>query len=362
MKRLDFLDAARGLAVIYVVIFHAIFVPYPNLAYPAWMDSFIRFGGSGVLLFFVISGFSLCLTMPKHLNSTAPMLSYAVARLFRIAPLFYVLLVLTLFRDYYFRGIDRSLSEVIASIFFVFNFNPEWSKGIVWASWTIGVEMPFYALFPVLYFWANSTTKKIVLALAFAIATYFFKINVVNSLPQELQGNYSSMNFIKNMPVFIIGMIAFDYFQKSHSENKQTGYIIIVLSLLLLALLATNPAFGYPYVDGKQLQGVAYASLLIGMSISPVKLLVNRVTTYYSKICYSAYLWHPFLIFMLTPVYKLVVASMGQNLALVTNVAITLAVVTVVSQLSFKYIEIPGQKIGKRFLPRMASQRAVTTA
>jgi peptidoglycan/LPS O-acetylase OafA/YrhL len=65
IPRLDFLDALRAIAALWVVHFHLIFIPQPNLARPqwAWLASL---GGMGVTLFFVASSFSLCYTMPVH--------------------------------------------------------------------------------------------------------------------------------------------------------------------------------------------------------------------------------------------------------------------------------------------------------
>jgi peptidoglycan/LPS O-acetylase OafA/YrhL len=87
------LDNLRGLSAIYVVLFHTALVPTYRLPLPALLKNFVLFGGSGVLLFFAISGFSLSLTMPRHLTTATPALSYALSRFFRIAPLFYFLLL-----------------------------------------------------------------------------------------------------------------------------------------------------------------------------------------------------------------------------------------------------------------------------
>ena len=105
INRLGFLDGMRGVAALYTVIFHVAvvpIVPQPMTELPKWFAKFVLFGHSGVTLFFVISGFSLCLAMPGHLSSCAPHMSYGLARYFRIAPLFYVLLGVTLFRNVYF--------------------------------------------------------------------------------------------------------------------------------------------------------------------------------------------------------------------------------------------------------------------
>ena len=55
------------------------------------------------------------------------------------------------FRDALYYGVWHSPWEWAKSVLFIFNFIPGSETGIVWASWTIGVEMVFYAIFPLLF-------------------------------------------------------------------------------------------------------------------------------------------------------------------------------------------------------------------
>ena len=101
MRRLESIDALRGIAATYVVIFHVTRIPVPNLAVPDWLSMIVGGGGTGVTLFFVISAFSLCYTMPARLKEERPTLSFYRHRFFRIAPLFYAMMLATSIRDYY---------------------------------------------------------------------------------------------------------------------------------------------------------------------------------------------------------------------------------------------------------------------
>jgi peptidoglycan/LPS O-acetylase OafA/YrhL len=92
--------------------------------------------GSGVTLFFVSSAFSLTLRMPAPMARSG-LKSYFVSRIFRIAPLFYVLLLFSTFRDGQRFGAFPEATKIVANATFVFNFIPGWQTGIVWASWTI---------------------------------------------------------------------------------------------------------------------------------------------------------------------------------------------------------------------------------
>ena len=127
--RLDFLDALRGLAALWVVPYHTILIPSPALETPPWA-ALARVGGMGVTLFFVVSAFSLCHTLPLH-RDDRPLLAFYLRRLFRIAPLFYTLMVLTYVRDAVLFGVRRGPLEILASGTFVFNLIPGWQEGFV---------------------------------------------------------------------------------------------------------------------------------------------------------------------------------------------------------------------------------------
>jgi len=163
LKRLEFIDSLRGLAALSVVFCHVAFIPIPTLHLPHWLRATVPFGATGVTLFFVVSAFSLFLTMPRHTESGRPWTSYAVSRLFRIAPLFYFMLVFSCLRDFFLFKTAHAPLEVLASALFVFNFVPGCQLGIVWASWTVGVECAFYALFPLIYLTCGTLRRKLIL-------------------------------------------------------------------------------------------------------------------------------------------------------------------------------------------------------
>jgi pyruvate dehydrogenase E1 component len=49
-SRLAFIDSLRGLAALYVLVYHLVLVPNPDLAMPGWIRPIIMNGGSGVTL------------------------------------------------------------------------------------------------------------------------------------------------------------------------------------------------------------------------------------------------------------------------------------------------------------------------
>ena len=109
-------------------------LPQPNLVPPRWVERFALAGGTGVTLFFIVSSFSLYYTMPLRLREPNPTFSFYLHRFFRIAPLFYFLIVFTLIRDRLIFRTGHSAVDVASSLTFVFNLIPLKQEGFVWAS------------------------------------------------------------------------------------------------------------------------------------------------------------------------------------------------------------------------------------
>lgn len=357
-SRLSFLDSLRGLAAAYVLVFHTALVPTPQLEIPAWIRPFMMFGGSGVILFFVISAFSLCLTMDRHQRIGRPLASYMVSRFFRIAPLFYFLLGITLIRDAWVFGSSHSVTEIAASALFLFNFRPGWETGIVWASWTIGVEMPFYVVFPFLYATMTGVVGRLTLLAVSLIAWMIFRHALsLQSLSPEVSGaiqTYSALGFI---PTFLIGMLTFDVYQhlSRHRLPNRLGAALIASGVLGLSLLISDlPVATIKF--SSTLQALSYSLLLLGCALHAPSSLNNALWQFFGRISYSLYLWHPLIIFASAPLYQSIYAMAELPLTVRFLLAClwTLASVTAISYLSYRSVEQPAIELGKRLIKRLS--------
>ena len=65
-ERLHFIDALRGLAALYVLLYHFVLIPQPNVYVHPAIRPLVLNGWSGVTLFFVISAFTLCFTLDQR--------------------------------------------------------------------------------------------------------------------------------------------------------------------------------------------------------------------------------------------------------------------------------------------------------
>lgn len=141
------LDNLRAFAIIMVVLFH-----YPRwFDHPAWFPEVLKFGWTGVDLFFVLSGFLIASQLFAQIikEGTFSMKEFYIKRFFRIIPIYYFVLAMY-FLFPVLRG-DQLLPPLWKFLTFTHNlgftnFETHRAFGVVWS---LCVEEHFYLLLPV---------------------------------------------------------------------------------------------------------------------------------------------------------------------------------------------------------------------
>jgi len=129
----------------------------------AWLSIPTPFLGSGVILFFLLSGF--CISLP-YVGNNARKLNleeYAIRRFFRIYPPYLIAIIVTLIIEFILLKAYSlpvaPYTSYLANVFMVQNYTtgPLTSNG---ALWTLPVELELYIAFPVVYYllknWGNN--------------------------------------------------------------------------------------------------------------------------------------------------------------------------------------------------------------
>ncbi|MBD3671742.1 MAG: acyltransferase [Gammaproteobacteria bacterium] len=151
------LDGFRALSILYVILFHAFYLPQPAFAdlqgftdfvhsVPAWFN-WVWHGDSGVDMFFILSGFLIATILLREQDQagSVDVKRFYGHRLLRILPVYVFAVMLYSVpensnRDYFW-----------ANLLFINNFLPLDKILIPW-SWSLSIEMQFYLLFPLLFF------------------------------------------------------------------------------------------------------------------------------------------------------------------------------------------------------------------
>ncbi|MFD8913201.1 acyltransferase family protein [Streptomyces sp. NPDC059575] len=148
------LDGLRGLAALYVVLFHCwlyTFPGYPRSSAPGWLDP-LSFGRLAVVFFLVLSGFSLAIAPARHGWRTAGVGRFLRRRAWRILPPYWAALVMSLVVAWFVvspshYGLPTAKSVLVYGLVAQDVFTAPTPNG---AFWSIGVESELYLLFPLL--------------------------------------------------------------------------------------------------------------------------------------------------------------------------------------------------------------------
>jgi peptidoglycan/LPS O-acetylase OafA/YrhL len=373
-----YVDALRGWAVIGVLAGH---VTHNVAGLRGMFLELMTYGGYGVQLFFVVSAFTLCLSYTaRRSRDRKPVGAFFLRRLFRIAPLFwfgiafYLLWYGTGGRFWSPRGIDAV--DVLATSALVHVWHPERINSVVPGGWTIGVEMTFYVVFPLLYWCCRSMPgAATIFLLSWTVALGFGLVNVVEVLhpneSEQLRGQMSKLWFPNQLPVFVIGILAFLARQPKADERTRNSYLGGVL-VLLSAVLALGHFWVVP---GHLYMAAVFALLLVGLSYNPIGLLVNRVTRHIGLVSFSCYIAHFAVLDILRQCYGTDLVGQGwynkgavarwipepvlslnglsplvqYGVLFVSALVLTVAV----STLSYRLIERPGIRCGQWLIRRL---------
>src|SRR5258706_313269 len=145
-KRLRQLDILRGVAVLLVIGHHVILQPEESGIFQPLVNVLIRFGWSGVDLFFVLSGFLVggLLFTELRSRSVLDVRRFIIRRGFKIWPAYYAYLLtvflLLLAREH--GNVHRALGHILPNFFHIQNYlgtaRPH--------TWSLAVEEHFYLL------------------------------------------------------------------------------------------------------------------------------------------------------------------------------------------------------------------------
>lgn len=316
-----------------------------------WSNPFVSVVGKlGVVLFFVLSGFLityLLLEEEKQMG-TISIKDFYIRRVLRIWPLYYLIVILSLFvfpnLDFLdFGGWFQTTSDNFASkvvLFFLFlpNLALILFSPVPYASqtWSVGVEEQFYLLWPILM---KKFRNKETLLLS-VIGGYLF-IKFGHGFINKFWGLNSFFGGFKGMwDTFSIdcmaigGIFALNLYRKSPIlkilYKRQLQWIVLVLLCFLVGLGVRIPYVHYEFY------AILFGILILNLASNPFSILnlENRTLNYLGKISYGLYMFH---------VLGIVIALKVLGIFRVSNFAfqygLSIFLTVLLAGLSYNYLE-----------------------
>lgn len=353
--RLNGLDALRGLAAMAVLVCHVFYIgkfDAPELIY--------KIAGHftlAVQLFFALSAFSLAYTYIGKLGTWPEIGSYAIRRYLRIAPLFYFVMCIVLALSVA-RGHAPSLDVVLLNVSFLFGFSPTRFGSLVGSGWSIGVEMQFYVLFPILMLCVRSAKSAAVFALVAFLGGY-----VLDQLVDWKTGDrYRLFNIVANLANFAAGLWAFYVYKAFIGDTaarriKLSALMFGIAFLIWFSAFATSGFFSGGVSSSylwRYFVSAAFPFLILGVTLWDWPAFNTIVTNNLGKWSYSIYLLHSHLLWEMLPfrarLDSIFPGSWWKQLTV--SIMVVGGITIILSALTYRFIEQPAQQAGKFFARR----------
>ena len=374
MVRLEWIDALRGIAILMVILIH---VGTSTHGLQHSIKIFTDYGSRGVQLFFIVSAFTLFRSASKKFNAQ----SFYIRRFARIAPMFFLALIFYAIVGYFgwwkWRN-EGGVTTYMLVIPFLHGLSPYGYNSLVPGGWSVSCEFLFYYSLPFLAFFCRGfRSTLVVLCLALTEAAIWTRIYpghigpFFTGLTASLDPNGSVADFINfaflyQVPVFVSGMLLVyintDAIRHSCASSKIWASALRGSPYFAVIILFAAAASGNPALQSRMASNFILFSLVLGFSLSPRNILVNKAMILIGKYSYSIYLVH----FIFLDPYAKLTGRLLPNQAPILQLIVAYGLVAtssyIIASLTYRFIEDPFINLGHRLSYAVGPRKARQTA
>jgi peptidoglycan/LPS O-acetylase OafA/YrhL len=403
--RLAWLDALRGFAALTVVWFHLSPLMLGNERHLAIMRH-IDLGKYGVLLFFLVSGYVIPMSLERH----GSLRRFWIGRLCRVYPAYLgaIALVSVLALAGWGSWQASFRTQTVSAVLGHATMMTELLglHGAVRVFWTLSYEMTFYLIVSGLFAWrlhrlsawwaaglaltglllgpilpngafagdfAGRRVTSVVLAVllglsllayvkermalaAGAVGIGFLLLPALNGHPTPDSTTIASWQGLQLLAVMFAGTVVY----RAHSGQLSRFAAALSLTVVALSVIGAHWINLGPSGHRVWTANVAAVAITFLLAYALKNRSVPTPLTWLGQISYSLYLLHAVVLFLIPRV----IPDLPSHRPLVRLAvgAAYLAVVITLAWLSYRFVEMPGQALGRRLtarpIPIFATQRA----
>lgn len=289
-QRIEYIDFAKGYAIFTIVCYHAL----QQVALSPLMQKAIIFGGTGVHLFFLLSGFGLAWSASK--DST---LQFYRRRMSKVWVPYVVVLTLSWAAAAWLGIFPDGVDAWLAGVALYQMFSERYIESFGGHFWFISTIFQFYLVFPLLIRLQNRMPANVFLALAFSISIAWWLLVYFSGKSELRVWNSFFLQFLWE---FAIGMaLARAVKQQRFNLARALGtprydwlYLGagIVFTALMIGIVLKMGAAGRVFNDVPALLGYTALSLFIYRMGRRALPWLNRFFLWINGFSYSLYLIH----------------------------------------------------------------------
>jgi peptidoglycan/LPS O-acetylase OafA/YrhL len=328
-KRLLELDSLRGIAAVFVVLFH-LTMHKPQGKY------FLNLGLTGVELFFMISGFVILMTLEKVKSSK----EFVVSRLIRLYPTYWTCVTITaLFMVMHSHSISTNFLVMYFTNLTMFH-NYFFQQHLDPAYWTMIIEMLFYIFMLAIYRQGHLNEIEligmIVLLPLFIYGTMLsYQFPILNTRLVRFAG---LVNFF---PLFFSGIL---YYKLKYDSISIYRVIMLVCSFIVQITLfhTIEGRFGFITLSEYAIMLTLYNAVFLLYTFDKLNFIVNRVTVFFGNISYPLYLIHQYI--SLVFIFPFLIKYLNFWVACIIDVSIVVGIAYLINI----FVEKPTMKYARQ--------------
>lgn len=342
-SRIPSLDYLRGTMAVSVMVYHYAVWSGLEIANGSLLS---KLGIYAVSIFYILSGLSLAIVYRGKISEGRDIGAFLIKRLFRIVPLFWISVSSALligFLGAYLKNqsFPIDIYKVFLNYSLLFGF-VEPTAYLSIGAWSIGNEMVFYVIFPIVFFASRKAPWIIFMAIFSSMVIGVLFSTWVLDASQSLVSQWAIYINPLNQLFLFLGGVAIGLYTSPRAGRGTIAIVSSVSFLVFLLYPANGDRVQLVSNSGRVILSAACFFFVWATYASNIRLngYVNRILLFFGEGCYSIYLMHP----LVAAVVIFVTARMG--IPLLWGYTLAAIVTFGASWMTFRYVEKPMMRIG----------------
>jgi len=336
-KNLQLIQVLRGVACILVALMH-ITVTFSETYQLSFLGNVFKFGGCGVDIFFVLSGFIITYSNRQYIANSSTIGKFVKKRIIRIFPIYWIivsffLLLQLLLPSFYRTHFQLNPANIVSTYLLLPNH-----KMINGVSWSLTNELFFYALFTLAILIPQKKYSLLLLLLYFIILLLLPLTSIAVTNRNDLAG----LVFFPMNIEFLLG-IAVALLVDRFPNRWIDMFLITGISLFILFAIFNNSGLTLVNNGYNRVLIYGFPAFLIILALVKYELnntiKVNKLFLLLGDASYSIYLFH---LPIVAAFFKIMVKLSVTNYSLLIFLScILLFVICVIGVVIYRKIERP---------------------